>query len=100
MTGTTLIDGDTEYNFPHIERLTSANMIAGDLMLIAFVEGSPECWISNKDYSREAVAQIAAYYNVGTPGLCSWIECLKSNGWRNPTTPYSDQNPELYVVKR
>lgn len=97
--GTVLRDESGVYQFLHIKRLTSLNRLESTTVLIAFIEGSPEVWQGDEEHLIDSVAQLAAYYNLTSPGLCTWIDVCERGGWRNPTTPYGDQDPELYRLK-
>jgi len=97
--GTVLQDESGVYQFLHIKRLTPSNRLESTTVLVAFVEGLPEVWLGDEDHLTDSVAQLAAYYDLISPGLCSWIDVCERGGWRNPTTPYIDQNPELYRLK-
>ena len=86
--------GEKDYHFDKISRLTT-NIHATHVCL-AFVEGGIEVWEIDDEHRTESVAQVAAYYKASQTS-CNWIMVAENTGFRNPTTPYADQDPDLYI---
>jgi hypothetical protein len=98
--GTTIHTNDGSYRFPHIQRLHN---IHAKYVVLAFVDDFlhqthvVETWEIDNNHRINAVAQVAAYYKlIGVP--CKWIIIADNSGYQNPTTPYADQDHELYRI--